>query len=50
MTDWALPQIDREKCVLCGMCVQACPHQVLEMRGNQLDFAQAAILYLLWQL
>ena len=38
MTKWALPQIDQEKCILCGQCVGACPHDVLEMRVNALVF------------
>lgn len=40
MTDWALPQIDPEKCDLCGACVNACPHQVLKRVADKLVFVQ----------
>lgn len=32
MMDWELPKIDNEKCTLCGLCVDACPHNALELR------------------
>ena len=38
MAEWALPQIDREKCTLCGACVSACPNTVLEMLVDSLIF------------
>ncbi len=39
MTDWELPEIDQEKCVACGICVDACPQHALELRESQLVFA-----------
>ncbi len=38
MAKWALPVIDKEKCVLCGECVSACPHNVLEISVDTLTF------------
>lgn len=31
MNDWVLPQIDLERCDRCGLCVQHCPTQAVEM-------------------
>jgi formate hydrogenlyase subunit 6/NADH:ubiquinone oxidoreductase subunit I len=38
MTDWVLPQIDLEKCVLCGTCVDVCPNAVLYVLVDTLAF------------
>jgi len=40
MTDWALPEIDQKKCVLCGLCVDACPQHVMELQANELVIAR----------
>jgi len=31
MTDWVLPIIDGSKCISCGLCVEECPGQAVEM-------------------
>jgi formate hydrogenlyase subunit 6/NADH:ubiquinone oxidoreductase subunit I len=31
---WALPQVDETLCTLCGLCVEACPCQAVEL-GEQ---------------
>jgi formate hydrogenlyase subunit 6/NADH:ubiquinone oxidoreductase subunit I len=33
-TTWALPQVDETRCTLCGLCVEACPCQAIEL-GEQ---------------
>jgi formate hydrogenlyase subunit 6/NADH:ubiquinone oxidoreductase subunit I len=30
-TTWALPQVDETRCTLCGLCVEACPCQAIEL-------------------
>jgi NAD-dependent dihydropyrimidine dehydrogenase PreA subunit len=40
MSDWALPEIDRKKCVLCGTCVEDCPQHVMDMQANALVIAR----------
>jgi len=40
MAERVMPEIDRERCTLCGDCVNACPHDALSMqpeRGIVLD-------------
>ena len=32
--DWALPEIDPERCNGCGVCVVRCPTQALAMMGK----------------
>ncbi len=32
MKDWALPEIDLERCDRCGACVERCPTAAVEMR------------------
>jgi ferredoxin len=27
-------EVDRNKCTGCGMCLEVCPHEVLEIRGK----------------
>ncbi len=39
MAEWALPEIDQEKCVLCGDCIGACPHDALAIKANALIFS-----------
>jgi len=31
MQDWAVPEIDRQRCTLCGVCVEQCPVGAVEM-------------------
>jgi len=31
-----LPEIDRERCDLCGDCLSACPHGALRLAGDSL--------------
>jgi len=31
MADRNVPQIDRQKCTVCGLCVDECPENVLAM-------------------
>jgi len=30
-TTWAPPQVDEARCTLCGLCVEACPCQAIEL-------------------
>lgn len=39
MKELKLPRIDQKKCVLCGDCVESCPHQVLAMADGRIIFA-----------
>lgn len=32
--DWPVPQIDTKLCDGCNLCVQVCPHHVLELRNK----------------
>lgn len=32
-------QVDREKCVGCGMCLEVCPHSVLELADKKIFIA-----------
>ena len=32
MEDWALPEIDMQRCDHCGACVEYCPTGAVEMR------------------
>ena len=31
MEDWALPEINLQKCNLCGICIERCPTSAVEM-------------------
>jgi len=33
-TTWTLPQVDKTRCTLCGLCVEACPCHAIEL-GEQ---------------
>jgi MinD superfamily P-loop ATPase len=39
MTDLNLPVIDKEKCTLCGTCVDVCPEDVLAIAEETLTYA-----------
>lgn len=41
MKNWRLPRIDTQKCILCGDCVEICPHKVLEIHKGKMVFADA---------
>ncbi len=28
---WALPQVDQDRCTLCGLCVEVCPCHAVEL-------------------
>lgn len=32
-----IPEIDYEKCVVCGDCVEVCPGQVFVLEGNKVN-------------
>jgi NAD-dependent dihydropyrimidine dehydrogenase PreA subunit len=34
MTDWALPEINLERCDQCGRCIDRCPSDAVEMGSN----------------
>jgi ferredoxin len=38
MADLNLPVIDRQKCTLCGTCVDICPEDVLAIEGEKLVY------------
>lgn len=39
MADRILPVINKQKCILCGLCVDACPEGVLDLQEGELAFA-----------
>ena len=39
MADRNVPQIDRQKCTVCGLCVNECPENVLAIEAGALVFA-----------
>ena len=39
MTDQSLPIINKQKCILCGQCVDICPEGVLELEEDTLVIA-----------
>ena len=39
MAELNLPVIDATKCTLCGICVNACPEEVLAIEADALVFA-----------
>ena len=40
MADWMIPQLNPEKCVVCGICVDVCPQGVIEMQARGVVFAR----------
>jgi uncharacterized Fe-S center protein len=38
-TAWALPQVDETRCTLCGLCVEACCCQAVELVEGRPVFA-----------
>ena len=36
---WALPQVDETRCTLCGLCVEACPCNAVELGERGAVFA-----------
>jgi NAD-dependent dihydropyrimidine dehydrogenase PreA subunit len=34
MEEWALPEIDLERCTHCGACVRRCPGEAVEMQAS----------------
>jgi ferredoxin len=40
MAEWKIPQLNKEKCVVCGICVDVCPQGVLEMQAQRVIFAR----------
>ena len=39
MADLNVPVIDAKKCVLCGLCVEICPENVLAIEADALVYA-----------
>ncbi|MGD8998465.1 MAG: 4Fe-4S binding protein [Anaerolineae bacterium] len=39
-TDWALPQINLNRCDRCGICVELCPKNAVELGVNGPDIAR----------
>lgn len=39
MADRNIPVIDRQKCTLCGICVDVCPEDVLAIKAGALVYA-----------
>ncbi len=39
MADRNIPVIDRQKCTVCGMCVDSCPEDVLAVEADALVIA-----------
>ena len=39
MAEREIPVIDKEKCTLCGLCVDICPENVLAINAGTLVFA-----------
>jgi len=35
-----MPRVDQKRCVLCGDCVENCPHNVLALVADKLVFAR----------
>ncbi len=33
MASWALPEIDLERCTRCGLCVEHCPVEAVELQA-----------------
>ncbi|RJQ44907.1 MAG: 4Fe-4S dicluster domain-containing protein [Anaerolineaceae bacterium] len=36
--DWALPVIDKQKCVICGDCAEICPTGALSLLDKKIIF------------
>jgi formate hydrogenlyase subunit 6/NADH:ubiquinone oxidoreductase subunit I len=41
MAEKVLPVINKQKCVLCGLCVDSCPEGVLALQASELVFANS---------
>ncbi|MCD6577079.1 MAG: 4Fe-4S binding protein [Anaerolineaceae bacterium] len=39
MAELNLPVVDAKKCILCGICVDACPEKVLAIEAGALVYA-----------
>jgi len=39
-SEWTLPELEKEKCILCGLCVDACPQHVLQMNFDGIFFSR----------
>ena len=39
MANKRLPIINKQKCILCGLCVETCPEDVLELQADELVIA-----------
>lgn len=42
MADQNIPVVDMKKCVLCGLCVETCPEDVLALETDRLVIANPA--------
>lgn len=42
MAERNVPEINRQKCTICGLCVDACPEDVLAIEDSSLILANAS--------
>ncbi len=40
MSENKVPQINKDLCIGCGVCVTSCPNQVLELKDNKANVAK----------